>query len=194
MNKSSENTNHIDLQLIEEIANGNRESFKELYEKYVRQIFSFVYKITKDNKLTEEVVNDTMFEVWKGAENFKGNSAVLTWIFGIAHNKSMNELRKKRPEALDPEEFSRFASSDETAEEVVMKKDRSERMKEALNELSPEHRTVLELTFYNGMSYPEIAEIMQCPVNTVKTRMFYAKEKLKESLSRYGINQEEQQL
>ena len=192
MNKSSENTNHIDLQLIEEIADGNRESFKVLYEKYVRQIFSFVFKITKDNKLTEEVVNDTMFEVWKGAGNFKGNSAVLTWIFGIAHNKSMNELRKKRPEALDPEEFSRFASSDETAEEVVMKKDRSERMNQALSELSPEHRTVLELTFFNGMSYQEIAEIMECPVNTVKTRMFYAKEKLKESLSRYGISQEEQ--
>ena len=193
MNKTPENTNHLDLQLIEEIANGNRESFKALYEKYVRQVFSFVYKITKDNKLTEEVVNDTMFEVWKGAGNFKGNSAVLTWIFGIAHNKSMNELRKKRPEALDPEEFSRFASSDETAEEVVMKKDRSQRMNEALGELSPEHRTVLELTFYNGLSYQEIAEIMECPVNTVKTRMFYAKEKLKESLSRYGINQEEQQ-
>lgn len=193
MNKTTENTNHLDLQLIEEIANGNRESFKALYEKYVRQVFSFVYKITKDNKLTEEVVNDTMFEVWKGAGNFKGNSAVLTWIFGIAHNKSMNELRKKRPEALDPEEFSRFASSDDTAEEVVMKKDRSQRMNEALGELSPEHRTVLELTFYNGLSYQEIAEIMECPVNTVKTRMFYAKEKLKESLSRYGINQEEQQ-
>lgn len=192
MNKTSENTNHPDLQLIEEIANGDREAFKTLYEKYVRQVFSFVYKITKDNKLTEEVVNDTMFEVWKGAGNFKGNSAVLTWIFGIAHNKSMNELRKKRPEALDPEEFSRFASSDETAEEVVMKKDRSERMNEALKELSPEHRTVLELTYYNGLSYQEIAEIMECPVNTVKTRMFYAKEKLKESLSRYGLNQQEQ--
>lgn len=191
MNKEPENKNQADLKLIEEISNGNKEAFKELYEKYIRQVFSFVYKISKDSKLTEEVVNDTMFEVWRGAENFKGNSAVLTWIFGIAHNKTMNELRKKRPEALDPEEFSRFASSDETAEEIVVKKDRSERMNDALSELSPEHRTVLELTFYNGLSYQEIAEIMECPVNTVKTRMYYAKEKLKESLGRYGINQEE---
>ncbi|GJM15776.1 MAG: RNA polymerase sigma factor [Thermodesulfobacteriota bacterium] len=191
MNKTPENTNHSDLQLIEEIVDSNKEAFKALYEKYVRQVFSFVYKITRDSKLTEEVVNDTMFEVWKGAANFKGNSTVLTWIFGIAHNKSMNELRKKRPEALDPEEFSRFASSDETAEEIVVKKDRSERMNYAMSELSPEHRTVLELTFYNGLSYQEIAEIMECPVNTVKTRMFYAKNKLKESLSKYGINQQE---
>lgn len=191
MNRTSQETNQTDLKLIEDIADSNKEAFKALYEKYVRQVFSFVYKITKDSKLTEEVVNDTMFEVWKGAGNFKGNSTVLTWIFGIAHNKSMNELRKKRPEALDPEEFSRFASSDENAEEIIVKKDRSERMNIALSELTPEHRTVLELTFYNGLSYQEIAEIMECPVNTVKTRMFYAKEKLKESLDRYGLNQEE---
>jgi len=191
MNQTPENKNLTDLKLLEEIASGDREAFKVIYERYVRQIFSFVYKITKDNKLTEEVVNDVMFEVWKSANSFKGNSAVSSWIFGIAHNKAMNELRKKRPEALDPEEFSRLAGSEDNAEEIIVKKDRSERMNMALNELTPEHRTVLELTFYNGMSYQEIAEIVECPVNTVKTRMFYAKEKLKESLNRHGINQEE---
>ncbi len=180
-----------DLELIEEIANGNKEAFKTLYQKYVRQVFSFVYKTTKDNKMTEEITNDVMFEVWNSAKNFKGKSKVLTWIFGIAHNKTMNELRKKSPTAMDPEEFSRIPASEDNVEEIVEKKDRAERMKIALEQLSPEHRTVLELTFYEGLSYPEIAEIMDCPVNTVKTRMYYAKEKLKEKLTGLGITTEE---
>jgi RNA polymerase sigma-70 factor (ECF subfamily) len=141
--------------------------------------------------LTEEVTNDVFFDVWKGAGGFQGRSAVLTWIFGIAHNKTMNELRKKTPDPVDPEEFVRVANPDAGAEEIVEKKDRSERMKKALNELSPDHRTVLELTFFEGMSYQEIAAVMDCPVNTVKTRMFYAKEKLKEAFTKYGISQED---
>jgi RNA polymerase sigma-70 factor (ECF subfamily) len=180
-----------DSELLEKIAGGDREAFKILYGRYVRQVFSFIFKLTGDSKLTEEVTNDVFFDVWKGAGGFQGRSAVLTWIFGIAHNKTMNELRKKTPDPVDPEEFVRVANPDAGAEEIVEKKDRSERMKKALNELSPDHRTVLELTFFEGMSYQEIAAVMDCPVNTVKTRMFYAKEKLKEAFTKYGISQED---
>ena len=101
----------------------------------------------------------------------------------------MNEFRKKSPEPVDPEEFARVANPGDSAEEIVTKQDRSERMKSAMDELTPDHRAVLELTFYQGMSYQEIADVMDCPVNTVKTRMYYAKEKLKEALAKYGISQ-----
>ena len=180
-----------DSKLLERITGGDREAFKTLYGRYVRQVFSFIFKLTGDSKLTEEVTNDVFFDVWKGAGRFQGRSAVLTWIFGIAHNKTMNELRKKTPDPVDSEEFVRVANPGAGAEEIVEKKDRSERMKKALNELSPDHRTVLELTFCEGMSYQGIAAVMDCPVNTVKTRMFYAREKLKEAFSKYGISQED---
>lgn len=180
-----------DSELLERIAGGDREAFKTLYGRYVRQVFSFIFKLTGDSKMTEEVTNDVFFDVWKGAGGFQGRSAVSTWIFGIAHNKSMNALRKKTPDPVDPEEFVRVANPDAGAEEIVEKKDRSERIKKALGELSADHRTVLELAFFEGMSYQEIAEVMGCPVNTVKTRMFYAREKLRETLAKYGISQED---
>jgi RNA polymerase sigma-70 factor (ECF subfamily) len=191
MEKTGKEADTPDTQLLEHIAGGDREAFRVLYQRYVRQVFSFVFKLTGDSKMTEEITNDVMFEVWKGAKRFQGKSAVLTWVFGIAHNKTMNEYRKKSPAPVDPEEFAKVANPGDSTEEIVSKKDTSERMKSAMDELSPDHRAVLELTFYQGLSYQEIADIMDCPVNTVKTRMFYAKEKLKEALQKCGITQED---
>ena len=188
--EKTENSSVSDLTLIEEIADENKEAFKTLYNRYVRQVYSYIYKITRDNKLTEEVTNDVFFEVWSSANKFQGKSKVLTWIFGIAHNKTMNEIRKRKEIPVDPEEFSNEASADMETDEIIMKKDRDEQMKIALDQLTPEHRTVVELTFLQGLSYGEIAEIMNCPVNTVKTRMYYAKEKLKEIFTDLGITAE----
>ena len=186
-----ENTSVSDLALIQEIADENKEAFKTLYNRYIRQVYSYIYKLTKDNKLSEEIANDVFFDVWNGASKFQGKSKVLTWIFGIAHNKTMNEFRKKKDIAVDPEEFNKEVSTDMGTEELIMKKDRDEQMKTALDQLTPEHRTVVELTFLQGLSYSEIAEIMNCPVNTVKTRMHYAKEKLKDIFTNLGISAEE---
>lgn len=179
-----------DLSLIGEISNGNKNAFRTLYNKYVRQVYSYVFKITRDNKITEEITNDVMFEVWKSAASFKGKSKVLTWIFGIAHNKTMNEIRKKTETPIDPEHISREISKDAQTEELLVKKDRDELMRSALDQLSAEQRAVVELTFLQGLSYIEIAEIIDCPVNTVKTRMFYAKENLKEIFLKLGITTE----
>lgn len=181
------NTSVSDLALIKEIADENKYAFKVLYNKYVKQIHSYIYKLTNDSKLSEEVTNDVFFEVWNSAEKFQGKSKVLTWIFGIAHNKTINELRKKKEISVDPEELMNVVSKDMETEELMMKKDREKQIKSALDQLSPEHRTVVELTFLQGLSYKEIAVIMDCPVNTVKTRMHYAKEKLKETLTKLKI-------
>jgi RNA polymerase sigma-70 factor (ECF subfamily) len=190
MSTREEDISSSDFLLIKEIANGSREAFRTLYGRYVRRVFSYSFKITRNSKIAEEITNDVMFEVWRGAKSFKGKSSLLTWILGIAHNKAINEIRKRSPELLESEEFSRFANSGEGVEEKMLEKDRAERIKMALDNLSVEHRTVLELTFYQGLSYQEIAGIMNCPVNTVKTRMFYAKEKLKETLIKLGITEE----
>ena len=149
----------------------------------------YLFKITRDGKMAEEITNDVMFEVWKGAKSFKGKSSPSSWFLGIAHNKAVNEIRRKSPELLDPEEFSRVANSSEGVEEKIGKRDRSEQIKMALEGLSVAHRAVLELTFYQGLSYQEIAEVMNCPVNTVKTRMFYAKEELKKTLIKLGVTE-----
>ena len=148
----TEKTSVSDLTLIKEISDGNKDAFKVLYNKYVKQIHSYTYKLANDNKLSEEVTNDVFFEVWNSAEKFQGKSKVLTWIFGIAHNKTINELRKKKEIAVDPEELMKMVSNDMKSEELIIKKDREKQMKSALDQLSPEHRIVVELTFLQGLS------------------------------------------
>jgi len=102
----------------------------------------------------------------------------------------MNEYRGKKPATLDMEAAANEPDPGATPEESAAQTNLKGKIKQALKALSPEHRQVMELTFTNGLSYHEIAEIMQCPVNTVKTRMFYAKKQLQEILGKMGIRRE----
>lgn len=174
----------VESVLIHKVAGGDREAFKQLYTLYHKRIFSYLLKILSEKETAEEVLNDVMFEVWRSAANFKGQSKLATWVFGIAHNKAMNALRKTRgKEVLELEEIE---SQDNPQREIETCNLR-EKIKKALTHLSEEHRVVIELTFYQGFSYAEIAEVVGCPVNTVKTRMFHAKQKLQGILSKLGL-------
>jgi len=128
-----------------------------------------------------------MVAAWKGAASFRGESRASTWLFGIAHHKALNELRRKQPVTVDVEKAIEVAAAGEGPEEVVQRRSVEQSVRGALQQLSPEHRAVVELTFYQGLSYEEIAGIMQCPVNTVKTRMFYARKKLQEVLGKEAL-------
>ena len=178
-------TNEDDSVLIHKVISGDREAFKQLYALYHKRIFAYLLKILSDKETAEEVLNDVMFEVWRSAANFKGQSKLATWIFGIAHNKAMNALRKtKGKEFSELEEIE----SKENPQTEVEKKNLGQKIKNALTHLSEEHRAVIELTFYHGFSYAEIAEIVDCPVNTVKTRMFHAKRLLHGILNKMGLS------
>lgn len=173
--------------LIQEIAAGDRDAFEKLYRAYAPRLFRYLFSMTGDASTSEELTNDVMIAAWKGAPNFRGESRVSTWLFGIAHHKALNELRKKHPVTVEDEEASQMADSAESPEQVVQRHGLEQTVRGALQELSPDQREVVELTFYHGLSYQEIAEIVQSPVNTVKTRMFYAKKKLQDVLGREGI-------
>ena len=176
-----------DSLLIQEIAAGDRDAFEKLYRTYAPRLFRYLFSMTRDASTSEELTNDVMVAAWKGAANFRGESRVSTWLFGIAHHKALNAVRGKQPLTVEIEQASEAAAPDEGPQELVLRHSLEQTVRSALQELSPEHREVMELTFYQGLSYLEIAEIMQCPVGTVKTRMFYAKKKLQEMLGREGI-------
>jgi len=184
-----EGTASADLELlwIRQIAAGDRDAFENLYKAYAPRLFRYLYSMVADAAAAEELTNDVMVAAWKGAANFRGDSRPSTWLFGIAHHKALNELRRKHPVIVEEEEASQMADSAESPEQVVQRHGLEQSVRGALQELSPDHREVVELTFYHGLSYQEIAEIVQSPVNTVKTRMFYAKKKLQEVLGRTGI-------
>lgn len=181
-----EETARADLELlwIQQIAAGDRDAFENLYKAYAPRLFRYLVSMIADAGAAEELTNDVMVAAWKGAAAFRGDSKPSTWLFGIAHHKVLNAWRRKQPTTVEIEEASRIAASDEGPEEAVQRHGLEQRVRGALQELSPEHRAVVELTFYHGLSYQEIAQIVASPVNTVKTRMFYAKKKLQEALGK----------
>ena len=171
---------------IRKIASGDRTAFERLYHAYQKRLFGYLFRMVGKAGSAEELTNDVMLEVWKGAAGFKGESKVSTWIFGIARFRAISSMRRANPGFVDMEEAGPLRDSHELQDEVLVKESTREEVRGALKKLTPQHREVIELTFYQGFSYPEIAAILECPVNTVKTRMFYARKELRELLGEGG--------
>lgn len=177
-----------DLALLERVANGDREALRDLYGTYYHPLLRFIYRITGRLDLAQEGVNDVMLVVWRSGSSFGRRSTVSTWIMGIAYRKALKLLAASRRWT------SRIAS--DSIEDLVERSplgaehsdddDLRDLLDEALRHLSAEHRAVVELTYFYGCSYEEIAVIAACPVNTVKTRMFHARAKLKTLLPALG--------
>lgn len=165
--------------LIQRIVERDQQALEILYHRYYRGLYRFISRITGQYGSAEEAINDVMYVVWNKAATFRQGTKLSTWIFGIACNKALKSLaRDKRfqdpkvREALD--EDRTFDPHDryqrlETENWLLM----------AMAQLSQQHRTTVELTYYFGMSYREVAEVMSCNENTVKTRMFHARKKLR---------------
>jgi RNA polymerase sigma-70 factor, ECF subfamily len=171
---SASDRNAHELGLMHRIAKGDRAAFKELYLLYHRRLARFLTRLTTRYDVAEEIINDTFWVVWQRAADFRGASQVSTWIMGIAYRRGLKTLRSLQPlpSTLDPEWES-------AVEEPWKPAEMQEWLAAALARLPLEQRLVLELAYHLGHSCEEIAAIMECPVNTVKTRMFHARRKLK---------------
>jgi RNA polymerase sigma-70 factor (ECF subfamily) len=177
-----------DLALLRRIGHGDRTALRELYTSYYHPLLRFIYRVTGRLDLAQEGVNDVMLVVWRSSESFGHRSSVSTWIMGIAYRKALKLLEASRrwSERLAPLDFDEWVERSEPAGGHSEDGDLRDLLDEALRHLTPEHRAVVELTYFYGCSYEEIAIIAACPVNTVKTRMFHARAKLKTLLPRLG--------
>ena len=156
--------------LLARVRRGDRGAFTALYRRYQPRLFAYLRRLLSDGQTVEEVLDDVMLVVWKDASKFRGDAAISTWIFGIAYRKALSAIRRHQAP------IDRRADPDaESAREPAAE----EWLSTALDKLSADHRQVVELTYCCGFSYHEIAEIAGCPVNTVKTRMFHARRRLK---------------
>ena len=166
-----------EVALLARVAEGDRQAFRELYLGYHRRLARFLTRVTRRYDLAEEIINDTLWVVWRKAADFRGQSKVSTWIMGIAYRRALKTLRHLNTGnvILNPLE----ESSAHTGEEPHREADRHQWIDRALGQLPAEQRLVVELPYYQGLSCREVAEIMDCPVNTVKTRMFHARRKLR---------------
>lgn len=170
--------NREDLALLQRVATKDRMAFESLYARYFPQLSRYLIRLIRRPELVEEVVNDTLFVVWQKAGDFQGRSRVSTWITGIAYLKGIKALDRLR---TMPEQQAEHLSDAEDIEEnnnLINKLGIDEWLANGLDQISVEQRSVVELTYFSGYSYQEIADIMDCPVNTVKTRMFHARRRL----------------
>jgi RNA polymerase sigma factor (sigma-70 family) len=176
-----------DLILIRRVAAKDRQAFETLYHRYAPRLYRYLAKLIRQPELVEEVLNDVMLVVWQSASRFNNTSRLSTWIFGIAHNKALKALTRSsnRPSGV-PLTTPEQEIDTEGPEEAMTRQEFGSAVARALESLSPEQRAVVELTFYHEYSYQEIAEITECPVNTVKTRMFHARRRLAQMLAGLG--------
>ncbi len=164
--------------LVRRVARGDRVAFETLYVCYYPRLTRFLERVTRQPQLIEEILNDTMLVVWRKAQTYDLSSKVSTWIFAIAYRKTLKTLKRvDRILEYDPEENVSPVESE--PEGQMMQQELHAFLSRAMTALSAEHRAVIELTYYHGYAYHEIATIMGCPVDTVKTRMFHARRRLK---------------
>ncbi|MBV8366816.1 MAG: sigma-70 family RNA polymerase sigma factor [Candidatus Eremiobacteraeota bacterium] len=171
-------------------ARGDRAAFERLFRAYEHRLYRFSLGLVRDQQLAEEITGDVMLDVWRGAPRFRGDAKASTWIFGIAHHKCIDALRRRRPEHVELQTLQTVRDATAGPEELAVEESFRRALGDAMLELTPEHRAVLELTFINGCSQAETAAIVACPVNTVKTRVFYAKQQLRRILDRRGVRRE----
>lgn len=164
--------------LLARIAGRDSAAMKELYLLYHRRLARFLMRLTTRYDLAEEIINDTFWVVWQHAGDFRRASRVSTWILGIAYRRGLKTLRYAGPAPIDSE-----IETEAAGEEPAKQEELNEWLHVALRRLPLEQRMVIELAYQLGHSCEEIASIMQCPVNTVKTRMFHARRKLKALLT-----------
>ena len=168
--------------LVARVAGGDVAAFEKLFRRYHPRLRRFVERTTRSPHLVDEVVNDTMLVVWRKAEKFNLRSKVSTWIIGIALRRGLKaQARGEQASGLDPDDLTIAAEGE--PEGQLLRKELSSRLSRAIGSLSAEQRCVVELAFYEGYSYREIAGIVDCPVDTVKTRMFHARHRLKALLA-----------
>ncbi len=199
----------VGIALLKRIAAKDRKAFEEFYYLYAEGFGRFLMKMLKQHEWVDEAVNDVMLTIWQTADRYDPERGRLsTWLFGIAHNKGLKLLERNRhyreesledyPVEIDGDDeavgraYSSAIPSNSEPESVVMGWELGDAMSWAFEKLSPDHQAVIELCFSEDFTYQEIADIMDCPLNTVKTRLFHARKRLAEMLARKGYSLSDQ--
>ena len=170
-----------DALLVRRLVAGEARAFEELYRVYHPRLTRFLTNILRRPHLVEEALDDTMMVVWRRPESYTGASKVSTWIFAIAYRTALKAL-SRLDEPQEDLDADRRPSLDAGPEQALSQRQVQKLLLNAMDKLSSDHRIVVDLTYYHEAGYREIAEIMNCPVGTVKTRMFHARQKLKDLL------------
>jgi RNA polymerase sigma-70 factor (ECF subfamily) len=173
---------HDEARLMRRLTGGERGAFEELYRLYHPRLTRFLSNLLRKPELVEEVLNDALMVVWRSPDSYKGASKLSTWIFAIAYRKAL-KARSRWDEPVEDSEGENRPSDEPGPEQHLGQRQVQKVLLSAMDGLSADHRTVIDLTYFHEMGHREIAEIMGCPVDTVKTRVFHARRHLKNALA-----------
>ena len=177
-----------DETLISLIADGDKRAMQVLYARHNVKVYRFVLRLTGNQSLAEDLVSEVFLDVWRQAEGFESKSQVSTWLLAIARYKALSALRRRTDEHLDDQMAATIEDTADNPETVVGTKDRNTIVQKCLTQLSPAHREVIDLVYYHEKSVDEVARIVGVPPATVKTRMFYARNKMADLLKQAGVS------
>ena len=168
----------LDKSLLGEVAAGDRLAMQVLFQRHNVRVYRFVLRLVGNPAIAEEIVGDVFLNVWQHAATFQSRCEVTTWLLTIARHKAISLLRRRSEASLTEEMADAVPDPSQNAETLIEQEDRRMRMRACLAQLSPLHREVIDLVYYHEKSIEEVAQIVDAPIGTVKTRMFYARNHL----------------
>lgn len=185
-----------DWSIVQRVQEGDVAAFDRLTIKYRNRIYGVVYNLTSNREDAADLTQDAFIKAFQSIQRFQGQSSFFTWIYRIAINSTLSHLRKNRVRSFfslerinSDEPVSReliAALTDKTgADRETFTRELQEKLNEAMQKLSIKHRTVVTLFEIDGLSHQEIAEVMDCSVGTVRSRLHYAKQLLQAELQPY---------
>jgi len=185
---------YTDEDLVQKIKNGDIDAFDQLVQRYEGKIYSVAYRFMGNHADAGDLAQDTFIRMYQALPSFRGDSSFATWLYRVAANACRDELRKRqRRRSVSMDEMIEAspanmpaAASDYSPEETAQRHETQRQVQECLNQLSNDHRLILVMREIQGLSYEEIASVLDCSLGTVKSRISRARNALKEKIKEQG--------
>lgn len=172
-----------DLDLIRRMQAGDDDAVRDLYAQYGQRLYAYALRLTDDPATAEDVTQTTLVTAWRTARTFRAEGRLIAWLLSIVHHTAMKSLRGTT-RYLDDVAEETVSEDQPSPEEQAQVKDERRWVRQGIQSLSPEHRAVLELVFYQELSLNEAAQVLNIPLGTVKSRLSYARTHLRGVLAR----------
>lgn len=173
--------------LLERLVQRDERAMHDLHRLYGRRIYQFALARLRDEHAAETVMSDTLFEVWKHPDRFRGESRFSTWLLGIARYKVLNTYRAAEPQHEDVADYAEvIADPDADVSGELEEKQRQRVLMNCIEALSPPQRQCIQLVFLEGMAVAEVASVQSVPEGTVKTRLFHGRRNLRDCVKAHG--------